>query len=571
MSTPKPVNIEYGLEDRPPLMFTLFQGLQHVSAYAIALVFPVVIIHAVQGSPEQAMMLVSISMIAGGIGAIAQARPGKVLGSGYLCPQVCGPSFLSSSILAAQTGGLSLIFGMTAVAGFFEMIFSRFLHRLRMLLPTEVTGVIVTMVGITIIRLAMQNFLGLDNLDSETTFEELTVAIVTLSVMVGLNVWGKGALKQFCVLIGIAVGYIVAIIVGVLPISDFGLLNTEPLFYFPFKHHPGWSFNLHLLLPFLVAMLCSSLKSVGDLTTCQKINDPDWKRPDMQNIRGGILADGLGCFTAGVLGGYGQSTSSTNVGLSLATGATSRVIAYAMGGILIILGFCPKLAAIFAIMPQPVIGAILLFAVVFMVIAGLQIIMSRMLDTRKIFVIGLPILIGLSTDVLPEAFVQAPHWLQPILGSSLSTAALAAVILNLIFRIGIAKKASLSIPSDAVDYGDRIFAFIEKNGGAWAARKDVMVKARSALMECVEALINHHLVEDIIQVEMSFNELRIDLSIVYKGQPFHFVEEKPDPLRILEDESSLLRLSGYLIRRYVDRAESQLHANQVKLSLQLEH
>ena len=133
----KPPELVYGVEDEPPLLTCLLLGLQHVTIITIVLVFPVVIVRAIGGTPEQAGFFVSMSMLASGVGTILQALKKKGIGSGYLCPSVCGPSYLPASLLAAQTGGLSLLFGMTAIAGSFEVLLSRIMHRLRALFPTR--------------------------------------------------------------------------------------------------------------------------------------------------------------------------------------------------------------------------------------------------------------------------------------------------------------------------------------------------------------------------------------------------------------------------------------------------
>ena len=150
----KPANLVYGVDDKPPFWTGWMLGFQHLSIIAIALLFPVLISREIGGGPDQAAGLVSMSMLAGGIGVILQGLQKGPVGSGYFCPQVCGPSFLTASILAAKSGGLPLLFGMTAVAGATESLLSRIMHRVRFLFPAEVTGLIVAMVGITVIRLA---------------------------------------------------------------------------------------------------------------------------------------------------------------------------------------------------------------------------------------------------------------------------------------------------------------------------------------------------------------------------------------------------------------------------------
>jgi xanthine permease XanP len=437
----KPPSLLYGVEEKPPSWVVWLLGVQHIGIIAIGLIFPVVVVQEMGGGVADAARMVSVSMIAAGIGVMAQAWGRGPVGSGYLCPQLCGPSFLGASILAAKTGGLSLVFGMTALVGLFEMAFSRLVRRLRVLFPAEVTGLIVMMVGISVTGLAMRMFFGARAASPELREAEILVAVATLAAMIGMNVWSRGRLRLFCILIGMGLGYGLSFLAGVLTPAHMERVLDGAWLASPLAGHPGWSFEGALAAPFLIAILCSTLKSVGDLTTCQKINDPDWKRPDLKRIGNGIMANSFGVISAGLLGGMGQSASSANVGLSVATGATSRVIAYAIGGLLFVLAFCPKLATVFAIMPAPVMGATLIFALSFMVVAGIQIIMSRMLDARKTFVVGIAMIVGIGVDVAPEIFHTFPHWLQPVFHSSLSAATLLAILLNLVFRVGIASKA----------------------------------------------------------------------------------------------------------------------------------
>jgi len=215
-----------------------------------------------------------------------------------------------------------------------------------------------------------------------------------------------------------------------------------------------------LIIPFTIATLISTLKTVGDITTAQKINDADWQRPDMKSVSNGIFADGLGGIIPGLIGGFGQSTSSANVGLSMATGATSRVIAYAIGGFLIVFAFMPRFSEFFLLMPLPVIGATLIYVAAFMIVAGLQIVMSRMLDARKTFVVGISIIFGLSVYVLGDVYQDLHPWIQPIFSSSLSLATVSVIVLNLLLRIGLKKHITILL-SKGENYSDKIFSTME--------------------------------------------------------------------------------------------------------------
>ena len=566
----KPPELVYGVEDKPPLLTCLLLGLQHIFIITIVLVFPVVIVRSIGGTPEQAGFFVSMSMLAGGVGTILQALKKKGIGSGYLCPSVCGPSYLPASLLAAQTGGLSLLFGMTAIAGSFEVLLSRIMHRLRALFPTEVTGLVVLMVGIAIIPLVIRNFMGIDATDTVTEIPELIVGFITLGTMVGLNVWSKGKLKLYSVLIGMVFGYICAFLLGILNVSHIELFRQAPLIAFPNPEYFGWSFDLTLLVPFLIVMICSSLKSVGDITTCQKINDVEWKRPDMKNIGGGILSDGLSAIVSGLVGGMGQSTSSSNVGLSIGTGATSRRIAFAAGGTLIILALFPKLATVFVIMPKPVMGAALIYAVSFMIVVGIQIIMSRMLDARRIFVVGIPLIFGLSVDALPRLYENVHPWLQPIFSSSLFLATVLVIILNLIFRIGIAKRQQL-ILEPGVDSSEKIFTFMEKQGSAWGARKEVIYRAISAMNEFFESVSTLGLTKGKIKADVSFDEFNLDIDLRYEGMLMEFPTMRPAEADLLRDEKATVKLSGFIITHYVDTVKSELKEGLCRVQFHFDH
>jgi xanthine permease XanP len=241
----KPPELTYGVDDDPPLTTNLLLGLQHVFIISISLIFPVVVVRSIGGTPQQAEFMVSMSMLAAGIGTMLQALNRRGMGSGYLCPSVCGPSYLSASLMAASAGGLHVLFGMTSLAGLFEVFLSRFMHRLRVLFPPEVTGLVVAMVGITVIPVALPNLVGRDATDTITELPELMVALVTLGTMVGISVWSKGKMRLYSVLVGMTLGYAASIAFGILNSSHLELFTGAPLAAFPDLEYFGWSFDLH--------------------------------------------------------------------------------------------------------------------------------------------------------------------------------------------------------------------------------------------------------------------------------------------------------------------------------------
>lgn len=566
----KPANLIYGLDDAVPLPIRLLLGLQHSFHVTTALIFAIIVLQGMGASAAQAGFFISMSLLAGGIAVILQALNRKGVGSGYFAPSVCEPAYISASVMAAKIGGLPLVLGMTALGGVFEMLLSRVVHRLRRIFTPEVMGLVVTMVGISVIPVATRNFLGLAGEGGRINPEVLAVSLVTLGTMVAITVWSRGKLRLFSVIIGMATGYIVSFATGLLPAAHLGQILDKPLLAAPDFSQLSWSFDASLILPFLIASLCTSVKTIGNLTTCQKINDADWKRPDMPNIKKGLLADGLSVSLSGLLGGMGQSTASSNIGLSLGTGATSRSIAFTTGGILILLAFLPRFAEIFVVMPQPVMGATPLFAVCFIIFTGLQIMMSRMMDPRKIFILGIAMIFGLSVTALLDAYSQIEIvWLRPIFGSSLYLSTLLAVGLTILFQIGLKRKTSRDVEPGKTTYDD-IADLLEKQGALWGARPAVIAQATRALNELLELLAALNLAEKPVRLELMFDEFNLDLTLEYDGKPLALAGDYAAPLSV-DADVSLEQLALRLIRKDADALSVAEKDGRSRIILHFEH
>jgi xanthine permease XanP len=566
----KAAGLIYGVDDKPPLTASALLGLQHVFVMTSGWVLVVVIVTTIGGTPEEVANVLRMSMIASGIATILQSLPNSPVGSGYFCPISSGPAYVSASILAGKVGGLRLIFAMTVLSGLFEGLLARVVPRLRPLFPPEVTGLVVTMVGVQLVAVSCPRFLGFQGGGAGAQASATTVAIVTLAAMIGPTVWGKGKLKLYPVLLGLVAGYLFAYFFGVFQTERLREMLAAPMISLPRKVYTGWSFDLALLPAFLIASLASTLKSVGDLTLCQKINDADWKRTDMQSVSGGIFAGAIGTGLSGLLGGIGQSTFSSNVGLSLATGATSRLIAIPCGILMILLAFLPKLAAFFAVMPDPVMGAILVYVACYMILAGIQVITSRMLDARRIFVVGIALIFGLSVDMVPGLYGNVPDLIQPLFSSSLAISTILVVVLNLLFRIGVTKRQFLEL-TPGVDGSQKIFEFMETQGGVWGARRDVIMRATAALNEFVESAAGMHLVKGNAQTEVTFDEFNLDLDIRYDGQLMEFPSRRPTEEALLADDKAIASLSGFLIRQYADRVKAEMADGQCRIQMHFDH
>ena len=566
----KPFNLVYGVDEKPPLRLTIVLAIQHIFFLTSGLIVAAMIAGGIGCPAELVRSVVCMSMIAGGVATILQALPRGPVGSGYLCTEGIDPTFISCSLLAGMTGGMPLLLGMSIFSGALECLISRIINRLRPLFPPEVTGAVLTMVGLNIVPFMISSFFGITGAESAILPTNAAVGAITIAGMVGTSVWSKGKLRFYSVIVGMAAGYISACLLGVLNVADLALITDSPLLSLPDVSYLNWSFSASLLVPFIAATMASVLKAVATITMCQKVNDAEWKRPDLDNIRKGTLADGLASIVGGLLGGMGQSAYAGSVGLSVATGTTSRIVAFFTGGMFIALAFLPKMAAIFTVMPKPVMGGALIFMVSFMVVSGIQIMTSRMLDSRRTFVIGISLMFGISVDILPHVYHNFHPCLAPFFGSSLAVTTILAIVLNLVFRIGIARRELLAL-TPGLDSSQKIFDFMENHGAAWGARSDVIQKATMALNEYFELATNLRIAREKIGVEVFFDEFNLDIAIRYEGALVELSAVFPEGGALLDDDNAIVNLSSRIIRQYADRIESEEKNGQCRVLLHFDH
>lgn len=401
-----------------------------------AATFPAMLVREVGGTLEEASSMVALTMIAAGIGTIIQASRNRWIGSGYLCPNLCGPSYLAVSMQAAWSGGFPLMRGMIIFAGLIEMVLAKAINRLRFLFPPIVTGLTVTMVGVSVIPVSVTNFFGTRFAGDRFGWEDACVGASALAVMVAANIWGKGGIKMYCLLMGVAVGWLLA-----LQLQPDAIDNLERIIHEPWARFPVHSlsqlklaFAPGLIVPFLIIAICGSLKSFGNLVAAQKISEPELKELDMKPISKGLLADGFTTAMAGTMGAMAVDTSSSNIGLAAATQAVSRWIAICTGIIFTILGFTPKLSMAISLVPPPVVGASMIFAVSFMICTGLKEMTVEKFDQRKNFAVGISLILGLGTGLVPGVFERMPHYLQIFFAEPLSSTTILVVILYQVFH-----------------------------------------------------------------------------------------------------------------------------------------
>jgi NCS2 family nucleobase:cation symporter-2 len=506
-------------------------------------------------------------MLGLGVATVCLSIRSHFIGSGYLSPAAYTAIYLGPSLFALRRGGLDLVFGMTIIAGIIQLGVAPLLKRLRALLPSEIAGLVIAILGLALASIGVQYSLGIDS-GASVNPEYVIVAGVSLATMSILNIWTKNYGKMFCVLIGMVAGYITSFAVGILDFRAIFASSASHVIRLPHLDHIGFSFDAFLLAPFAVASLAATLRVMGDISNAQRLNDSEWVRPSFTSLAGGVAANGIAMIFCGLVGSFGVNSYSSSIGLSGATGVTSRSVGYAIGAAFAILALFPPAAAVFAAMPRPVMGAALFFTAAFVLTSGLQMITARMLDARKNIVIGFSFAMAVVADVYHTALTAGmPLALQPIFDNSLVLGTTCAVVLNLITRIGVRQRVSMKLAPGGINR-EAVEQFLSENGSRWAARRDVINRAIFGVVQLLEVLGD---TPDGVEVEASFDEFNLDVRVRYAGVPLPIPESKPTPREIVATEDGERLLAGYLLRRSADRISSRQSGDVAEVTLHYDH
>lgn len=542
--------IIYGLDSLPPLRVLLPAAFQHIGLGAVTLVFPLLVAEAAGADAHTTASYVSLAMIALGIGTLLQCWGRWGIGSGFLLPSVYTAIFLPPAIAAAHVGGLGAVAGLTMVAGLTSMLLSRVIQRIRVFLPAEVVGLVVTVLGIILGLLSLRLVLGVDEIGNGGT-RDLPAGLIALLVTFGVAVWGGARLRTVAVLVGLGSGCLVhlaLLVAGLLPDG------TPPEIHLTVISWPLATPSLPLVyLPgFMIGAVAAAVRVMGDVVASQRANNPGWKRTDFRTVQGGMMADGLANVVAGAIGVIGMNSYSASVGLAAATGITARRVAVAAGTGWILLGLMPGAASLVMAVPRGVLGAVLLYAASYILMSGMTIITQRLLDTRRTLTIGVALLIALSYSEIPGMYAALPDYLLMTIGSGLVLGMAAALTLNAIFRIGATHHAEWGW--DPAQGTAALVDFVTEAGRSCGARAEVVGKAAHLLEEFADAA---PLVVDpgqTVLVRARFDELHLDIDLAWQGEAMA-AGAAVDLDADIEAAGFVSGLAMVLMRHHADRLE----------------
>lgn len=428
----------YGLNDRPPLRETLFAAAQHLLAIFVAIVTPPLIIaNALKLDTQTTSFLVSMSLMVSGVATFIQCRRLGGIGCGLLCIQGTSFSFIGPIISAGFDGGLATIFGATVAGSFVEMFVSRILKYARRVITPLVSGVVVTLIGMSLIKVGITACGGGEAAKATGTFgsfENVGIAALVLVLIVFFNRSSNRYLRMGSIVIGLVVGYIVAWALGMV---DFCSVQSYGGFNYPNPFKYGLNFNISSIIGLGLVYLITSIEAYGDITANSLISgEPVEGDTFMKRAEGGILADGFNSMLAGLLfSSFPNSIFAQNNGMIQLTGVASRYVGYFIAAMLVVLGIFPAVGIVFSLMPSPVLGGATLLMFGTVAAAGIRIIASQTINRKATLVMAISFSLGLSVELVPEILSQLPDTLRSIFSSGITTGGLAAILSNLIIRI----------------------------------------------------------------------------------------------------------------------------------------
>jgi xanthine permease XanP len=433
----KPQGLIYALEDRPSLKETLFAALQHLLAVFVAIITPPLIIAgALNLDLETTGYLVSMALFVSGIATFIQCRKFGPVGCGLLCVQGTSFSFIGPIISAGLAGGLPMIFGATIAGSVVEMFVSQVLKYTRKIITPLVSGIVVTLIGLSLIRVAITACGGGEAAKAVGTFgsfEHIGLAALVLVLIIFFNRSRNQYLRMSSIVIGLIVGYIVAWATGSVNFSalrNFGSFNVP----IPFRY--GVSFNLSSIISLGLVYLITAIEAYGDITANSMISGQEVEGPKfMKRASGGILADGFNSALAGVFNSFPNSIFAQNNGMIQLTGVASRYVGYFIAGMLILLGLFPVVGLVFSLMPDPVLGGATLLMFGTVAAAGIRIIASQNINRKATLVMAISFSFGLSVELVPEILQQLPEGLRNIFSSGITTGGVMAILSNALIHI----------------------------------------------------------------------------------------------------------------------------------------
>lgn len=439
MSSDTHSELIYRLDDKPPFLESFFAAIQHLLASFVGIVTPTLIIGNILGLQAQLPYLISMALFASGIGTFVQAYKPLGIGAGMLCVQ--GTSFaflgaiLSAGFMAKDAGAspeetIAIITSLCFVGSFVQMGLSQFIPRLKKIVTPLVTGIVITSIGISLIKVGMTDLAGGVDAPDFGSPANLMLGFFVIAVIVLMNISANNWIRLSSIVVGLIAGFVAAALTGMLTPATL-VPSTALSIPIPFKY--GFDFQAAAFIPLAVIYIISSVETTGDITAnCVISGQPVSGEGYIQRIKSGVLGDGLNSMVAAIFNSFPNTTFSQNTGVIQLTGIASRHIGLYIAAILVVLGLFQGVGDILQQIPKPVLGGATLVMFGTVAAAGIKILATENIDRRKVIIIAVSLGLGLGLALVPDVFAKTPDLVQNIFSSAAATAGLTAMLLSVI-------------------------------------------------------------------------------------------------------------------------------------------
>nr|WP_226374598.1 nucleobase:cation symporter-2 family protein [Pantoea stewartii] len=432
----------YGLDQRIPPVQAFFSASQHVMAGLVGIITPPLLIGTALGLEAWLPYLISMSLLASGIGTFLQSNRVWGVGAGMICMQGTSFAFLGVAIsgglwVKAQGGSpediMAMLFGVNAVAALVPVIVSRFIDTLKRVFTPVVTGSVIALIGISLIKVSVINWCGGQNAQDFASLSNLALGALTLGVIVLLSCSGNRWLRLSSIVVGILTGCVAAALSGKFQVHGLG----DSLFRLPALFPFGFHFNSSLFVPVVLVSLVCIIEAVGDLTANHLISGKSiTDKAFSARLKGGILADGMSCMIAAMLSAFPNTTFAQNNGVIQMTGVASRFVGRYIGVMLILLALFPPFSEALRQIPTPVLGGATMVMFGCVVTAGIRILSQTALTRREMLIVGLAFSFGLGIESVPAALSHLPPLFANLFGSAATSGGIVAIVLNILIPGG---------------------------------------------------------------------------------------------------------------------------------------
>ncbi|KGX89523.1 xanthine permease [Pontibacillus halophilus JSM 076056 = DSM 19796] len=401
-------------------------GLQHVLAmYAGAVIVPLIVGGALGLNGEALTYLVSIDLLMCGVATILQALRSRYIGIGL--PVVLGCTFTAVAPMMAigQASGITAIYGAILVAGVFVIAIAPFFGKLASYFPPVVTGSVVTIIGITLIPVAMGYIQG-ESESGQAPLTHLFISFVVLATIIGLQRLFTGFIRAVSILIGLVGGSVLASFFGLV---DFTAVKEASWFHMPEPFYFGApTFLWGPIITMILVAMVSLVESTGVYYALADLSDRELDERDLTN---GYRAEGVGILLGGFMNAFPYTAYSQNVGLVQLSGMRSPKVVITAGVMLVVIGFVPKVGALTTLIPDPVLGGAMIAMFGMVMAYGIKMLSATDLARQEnLLIIACSVGIGLGVTVSPETFQLLPSSVQMLTENGIVAGSFTAIILN---------------------------------------------------------------------------------------------------------------------------------------------